>query len=171
MRKLWAIFTLSLLLSLPVMANEVMHKYVPNGKQVGSGTLSFALWEVYDATLYAPDGKWDAHNPYALSIHYFMDIDGSDIAERSVEEMQKQGFSDTAKLKLWHEQMRRIFPDVKDGTVLTAVFIPNKSTHFYAGSKHIGSVEGNEFGIHFFNIWLSEKTSEPALRKKLLGLS
>jgi hypothetical protein len=171
MRKPFTLFALFLLSASPVIASDVAQKYVPNAEQVGIGRLSVAFWDVYDATLYAPNGKWDAHKPYALSIDYFREIEGADIAKRSVEEMQKQGFSDAAKLAKWQIQMLEIFPDVKNGSKLTAVLKPEKSTAFYSHGAYIGSINDTEFGPHFFNIWLSEKTSEPDLRKKLLGLS
>ena len=171
MRKPFTLFARFLLSASPVMANDVAHKYVPNAEQVRSGRLSVVFWEVYDATLYAPKGKWNAHKPYALSIHYFREIEGADIAKRSAEEIRKQGFSDDAKLAKWQKEMRGILPDVKNGSELTAVSTLQKSTDFYSDGKHIGSIKGAEFGTYFFNIWLSEKISEPELRRKLLGLS
>ena len=152
------------------MAKDIVQKYVPHAQQVGSGRLSVVFWDVYDATLYAPNGKWVAHEPYALYIHYFREIEGADIADRSVEEIRKQGFSDEAKLAEWNKKMRRIFPDVKNGSELTAIFTAQESTDFYSNGKHIGSISGAEFGRHFFDIWLSKKTSEPKLRRKLLGI-
>jgi hypothetical protein len=171
MRKPFSLFVIFLLSASPVIADDVAQKYIPNAEKVGSGRLSFVFLDVYDATLYAPNGEWNAHTPYALSIRYFREIEGADIAKRSVEEMRKQGFSDEEKLAEWHTEMRGIFPNVKDGSELTAVLTPQKSTEFYSGGKHIGSIKEAEFGTHFFNIWLSEKTSEPELRRKLLGLS
>ncbi len=170
MRNLFTFFVMLFFCASPANANDVVQKYIPDAKPVGTGRLSVAFWEVYDATLYAPEGKWNARKPYALSIHYFREIAGADIAKRSVEEMQKQGFSDTKKLALWHKKMQKIFPDVQNGSELTAVLTTQKSTHFYSDGKRIGSIKDAEFGTHFFNIWLSEKTSEPALRRKLLGL-
>lgn len=171
MRNLFAFFAVIFLSISPAIANNVVKKYIPNAEQVGKGRLSVAFWDVYDATLYAPYGRWDAYTPYALSIRYFREIKGADIAKRSVEEMRKQGVADEVKLAEWGTQMFGIFPDVKNGSELTAVFTTQKSTNFYSNDKFIGSINGVEFGTHFFNIWLSEKTSEPELRRKLLGLS
>lgn len=171
MRKLFTFFVLFFLSFSPVMANDVALKYIPNAEKVGTGRLSVVFWDVYDATLYAPNGKWDAHKPYALSIRYFREIEGGDIADRSAEEIRKQGFSDEATLSQWQTQMRNIFPGVRSGSELTAVYTAQQSTNFYADGKPIGSIKNPEFSMHFFNIWLSEKTSEPELRKKLLGFS
>lgn len=152
----------------PISASP-MQDTIPDAKIVGKGRLSIAFWDVYDATLYAPQGKWSPEKPFALSIHYFREIDGKDIANRSVQEMRKQGFSDEVKLAAWNTQMKSLFPNVKDGSVLTAIFYPDRETVFYDGDKQIGSIKGRDFAEHFSAIWLSEKTSEPGLRQELLG--
>lgn len=146
-----------------------MQSAIPGAKVVGKGRLSIAFWDVYDATLYAPQGKWSPVTPFALSIHYFREIEGKDIADRSVKEIRQQGFADEVKLAAWNTQMKSLFPDVKNGSVLTAVFYPDKETVFYDGEKQIGSIKGEEFAKYFSGIWLGEKTSEPELRQELLG--
>jgi hypothetical protein len=160
-----------LCLASPAWSLGVVTHTVPDAKKVGEARLTYAFWDVYDATLYAPKGMLHPTKPYALSIRYFRQIDGKAIAERSVEEIEKQGFSDAEKLASWHEKMREIFPNVQDGTVLTAVFIPNKKTIFYHGSEKIGVIKDAEFTKRFADIWLGEKTSEPLLREELLGRS
>jgi hypothetical protein len=171
MRKLLTSIAVFILCTSAALANNVTQKYIKNAAMVGTGTLSIVLWDVYDATLYAPNGKWDATAPFALSISYLREIEGIDIADRSIEEIRKQGFSNESTLSTWQSELRGIFPNVKNGSELTAIYIPGKKTQFYSANKFIGSVNGDEFGKQFFNIWLSEKTSEPSLRRKLLGLS
>jgi len=151
-------------------ASDATKISIPHAEIVGAGRLSIAFWDVYDATLYAPYGEWREGGAQALSIRYLREIEGGDIADRSAEEIHKQGFNDEEKLKNWLAQMHNIFPNVKHGEMLTAVFTPSKSTVFYHDNKRIGAISGEAFGKHFFGIWLSEKTSEPRLRKKLLGL-
>ena len=48
-------------------------------------------------------------------------------------------------------------------------YIPGKEARFYNRDKFIASVTDPEFARAFFDIWLSEKTSAPAVRAKLLG--
>lgn len=152
------------------LAGQTMLNSVPDASVVGRGVLSYAFWDVYEATLYAPKGRFDPTKPVALSIAYYHAIDGKDIADRSVQEMRKQGFNDEIKLAAWNAQMKAIFPNVKDGTVLSAVYNPGRQTAFYNGGEAIGSIKGDDFGKLFFGIWLGERTSEPELRRALLGL-
>ncbi|PUA30213.1 MAG: hypothetical protein B0W54_06790 [Cellvibrio sp. 79] len=149
---------------------ETVQPSVPGAAVVGRGILSYAFWDVYEATLFAPAGVWDSNKPFALSIEYFRAIKGKDIADRSVQEIRQQGFTNEVTLAAWNSQMKTIFPDVKKGTVLTAVYIPNKQTTFYKGADIIGVIKGDDFGKSFFGIWLAEKTSEPQLRRALLDL-
>lgn len=171
MRRSILIITLAFWFATPAFASETIMQQIPNAKKVGEGRLSVVFWDVYDATLYAPNGQWHPEKPHALSIRYFREIEGADIAERSAEEIRKQGFSDNDMLEDWRKQMLAIFPNVKDGTELTALFTSKKTTDFYHNGEHIGVVKDPLFGKFFFDIWLNEKTSEPALRKALLGHS
>lgn len=149
---------------------ETILNAVPGAAVVGQGVLSYAFWDVYKATLFANNGVWDPNKPFALSIEYYRTIKGKDIADRSVQEIRQQGFNNEVTLAAWNSQMKTIFPDVKKGTVLTAVYIPGQQTTFYNGADTIGIVKGDDFGQSFFGIWLAEKTSEPTLRRALLGL-
>lgn len=168
--KLWLFLGL-FLYAQGALAMEPIKAHVPNATMVGRGVLTYAFWDVYEATLYAPDGRWDSASPAALTIEYYRAINGKDIADRSVQEMRKQGFTDEVKLAAWNAQLKAIFPDVKDGTVLSAVYVPGKHTTFYNGTAEIGTIKGNDFGSQFLGIWLGEATSEPELRRALLGLS
>ncbi len=152
------------------LSAEPVQAYVPNASVVGSGVLSYAFWDIYEATLFAPEGVWSSNKPFALSIEYFRALKGKEIADRSVQEMRQQGFTNEVTLAAWNSQMKAIFPDVKKGTVLTAVYIPGIQTTFYNGAGIIGVIKDDDFGKSFFGIWLAEKTSEPKLRRALLGL-
>ena len=165
------ILLLSVLLLGTAHAETVVIKSVPEATSVGTGRLTYLFWDVYDATLYAPKGEWSREKPFALTLHYLRHLDGHAIADRSVQEMRQQGFDDEVRLATWHTQMQDIFPDVQDGTKLTGIFVPGGATEFYLGDQHIGAIHDPMFGQWFFNIWLSEYTSEPQLRRKLLGHS
>ena len=159
------------LLVIPGLANarDELQKYFSNPKVVGTGTLVFIFWDVYDATLYAPEGQWDEEKPYALEIKYFSDFTASQIIERTLEEMENIGVSDQKKLSKWKKEMQKVFPDVEEDHTLTGVLTEDGKTIFLKDSEEIGTIEDQEFGPAFFNIWLSEETSEPFLRRKLLG--
>ena len=139
----------------------------------GEAVMRFFGLKVYDIRLWTPTKAAPTEElverPFALELVYDLSIKGRDIAERSVKEMRSQGWRDETKLKRWGEEMARIFPDIAQGDALIGVSIPGKEARFYSRDKLIAVVADPEFSRAFFDIWLSDKTSEPRLRKKLLG--
>ena len=153
----------------PVSASDYISAYIPGAQTVGQGRMTFFMWDVYDATLYAQDGEWREGKPLALTLSYLRDLNGVDIARRSIEEMRGQGFSDEIRLAAWFGQMQKIFPDVTAGVSLTGVLTPEGITVFFRDGAEIGRIADPDFGRAFFNIWLSQRTSAPELRAQLLG--
>lgn len=163
---------LSLLFLAAAQADQgVIARYVPQAEPVGTSRLSFLFWDVYDATLYAPQARWQRSGPYALAITYLRALDGAAIASRSMDEMVGQGLTDETRKQAWYEQMAAIFPDVEEGMVLTGVRDKAGRTLFYKHDIRIGIVDDPAFADWFFGIWLDEKTSEPDMRDELLGLT
>ena len=170
MRKLLYLISILFYLQSPsVIGKESIEPFVPQAKSVGEGRMSVLFWDVYDATLYATDGDLQQGKPFAIELTYLIDIEGKKIADRSAEEIRKQGFTDEIKLATWHSQMREIFPDVSEGVTLTGIYTTSGESIFLKNNKTIGKVTDPEFGKAFFDIWIGDKTSAPKLRKKLLG--
>ncbi len=138
---------------------------------VGSGTLTFFVFRVYDAWLWAPDGEWSSTEPFVLDLRYSRALVGVQIADRSVEEIRKQGRGSDAQLESWGAFMRQAFPDVTEGDRLTGEFTPGGATRFYFNGELQAEIEDPEFGPAFAAIWLAPETSEPRLRRALLGRS
>jgi hypothetical protein len=156
-------------LAMHAQAKNIQH-YIENPQKVGEARLRMWFFDIYDASLIAPNGKFTDQSPFALSLTYLRDFDGIDIASRSIDEMRKLGMKDEMKLAKWYEQMQRIFPNVKDGQTITGLVDKQRFSHFYFEEQELGAIEDTEFSQWFFNIWLSENTSEPKMRKQLLGL-
>jgi hypothetical protein len=143
---------------------------VPQAELVGKGSMSYLFWDVYDAELFAPTGRYRPDQPLALRLRYKLELSGRQIAEATIEQMRQQlGVTDAAKLAAWQAAMQQIFPDVDDKTVLTGVFVPGAATQFFRDAQLIGTLQDPEFGRMFFDIWLNQKTSAPELRRALLG--
>ncbi len=162
---------LALLGITPSYAQAEIEAYVPEAEVVGSGRLNVLFWEVYDAKLFAPEGVWQEQQPFALQLSYLRDISGKQIADKSAEEMRRLEVAGEMKLADWHAQMRRIFPDVEKGDTITGIYTKGGETIFYFNGEEAGRISEPEFGKAFFDIWLSQHTTAPDLRKKLLGLS
>lgn len=162
-------FIFSLFLTAPTYAADYWGDYIPNAQKVGEGRMSYLMFDLYDAALYASEGALGSSKPFALKLSYLRALKGDKIADRSKIEMQKQNRWSDQQLDLWHQKMLQIFPDVDQGDELTGVYTRSGKTLFFKAGKEIGTINDPDFGLAFFDIWLSEKTSAPDLRKKLLG--
>jgi len=138
----------------------------------GGGELTFLGLSIYDARLHrdaAARGDCAPDEPFALQLVYKRRLYGERIAARSVEEMSKLGYGTAEQRARWGELLKKILPDVDAGDFLTGVNIPKRGVRFYQNGEPIGVIDDREFAQAFFGIWLDPRTSEPVLRKQLLG--
>ena len=156
--------------SAPLTFEQITQRYLNKPQVLGEARLKFLFLKIYDATLSASNGEWNKDTPFALSLTYLRDFEGEEIASRSVDEMRDIGYTDEVVLAKWYEQMRQAFPNVKEGENITGVVDKKQHTHFYHQGKLVASIDDTLFAQSFFDIWLSEKTSEPKMRKQLLGI-
>jgi hypothetical protein len=87
-----------------------------------------------------------------------------------MEEMQRLGNAGSEPLARWKVELERVFPDVRSGDVIVGMHLPKRGAEFYHQGKLTGRIDDVEFAGAFFAIWLDERTREPALRARLLGL-
>jgi len=157
----------------PVVPPEVAAA-LPGATLQGSGRLRFIGLSVYDARLWrgaAPVGADWMAAPLALELAYLRGLVGRQIAERSIKEMRRQRDLSDDEASRWLTAMLQVFPDVKEGDRITGFVLPGVGARFTVNGTVKGDVRDLEFARLFFGIWLSEKTSEPALRRALLGLA
>lgn len=137
------------------------------------GQTRLRVWgfSVYDATLYVRagfDALRFAEQPFALELAYLRRFDGADIAQRSLDEMARQGPVDEGTAGRWLEDMKRLFPNVQPGDRIAGVHRPGVGARFYLNGRLLGAVDDDAFSRRFFGIWLSPRTSQPAMREALL---
>ena len=153
----------------PEVATEL-----PGARPQGEGQMRFFGLRVYDVRLWAGEppsaASWPAL-PLALEIEYARDLQGAAIAERSLKEMQRQREIAADTGARWLAEMTRLFPDVRAGDRVTGVHRPGTGARFFVNGRLQGELLDADFARLFFGIWLSPRTSEPALRAALLGAS
>lgn len=161
---LFLVMTFSIQAAIPAPVQE----RIPDASVVGEARFTYYFWDVYDAVLYAPEGKWPAER-FALRLTYLRDFEGKEIAERSIKEMKAQGLENEEKISAWLKAMNDIFPDINEDEHLLGVVGDNGEALFYQQDSLLGKVEDPEFTRWFFNIWVGEKTTEPDFRDKLIN--
>ena len=145
---------------------------LPQARLQGSGRLRFLGLRIYDIRLWAgasPVGAQWAGVPLALELEYARSLDGAQIAERSLVEMRRQAEPGADTAERWLAAMKKMFPDVREGDRITGLNLPGQGARFFHNGTLRGEVRDTEFARLFFGIWLSPRTSEPALRESLLG--
>lgn len=183
--ELLAAIVMSCVLLGPSMANQASRANGPDAadwlssryqglKPLGQGELRFLGLKIYNARLYAEQpaalqsSKALYGQPFALRLTYARSLKGLDIAKRSEKEMTRLMGRDLPQP--WADALQRLFPDVQAGDEITGIHLPQKGARFYLNGRLIGTLENPELAQSFFDIWLSERTREPALRAALLGL-
>lgn len=144
---------------------------LPAARLQGQGSLRMLGLRIFDARLWL-DAPWRGEapaQPLALELRYARALSGARIAARSIQEMRGIGPFDEAQAVRWEQALRRLFPDVEAGQRLTGVWRPGAATRFAHDGRWRGQVDDEAFGPLFFGIWLSARSSEPALRERLLG--
>ncbi|TAG79132.1 MAG: hypothetical protein EAZ24_02935 [Burkholderiales bacterium] len=144
---------------------------LPALKFRGGGLLRMFGFQIYNSFLWTPGGEaFDPKKPFALDIQYLRNFEGRKLAERSIDEMRGQGVGNDTVYPKWLAEMTRVFPDVKPEDRLTGVFTSERTARFFHNGRFTGEVKDAEFAAAFFGIWLSENTSQPRLRERMLGL-
>ncbi|ATC97123.1 chalcone isomerase family protein [Pseudoalteromonas tunicata] len=162
------IIRISFFFSLFISFN-VYSKPIDDLEKIGEGVMSVMFWDVYRAQLYSSKKPYELSiRPQALNIVYFRDIDKKDLIDATEDQWKKIGFSHQ-NIDKWLVKLETIWPNVTNNSQLTLRVEADKS-YFYHNNELIGELNDADFGPAFIAIWLSEKTTRPALRLQLLGL-
>jgi len=151
-----------------------LQPYLQTPTLIGQGKYTYWGFDVYVASLWASDSNVNAEQwqtqRIALELSYLRDFKGIDIAKSSIDEIHTQSPLPKSKATLWLKTLEDIFPNIKKGQTLVGIYIPNVGAQFLYETALIGEIKDLELTKRFFDIWLSQQTSAPQLRKRLLAL-
>ncbi len=150
---------------------------LPGARLQGSGRMRFFGLHIYDARLWVgpdyprehPASRGWVRHAFLLELQYARALDGMKIAERSIEEMERAGPLEPRQSRHWLAFMAQAFPDVSDGTRLSALHRPGEPVRFFIDGAPGREIRDAAFAERFFGIWLGVHTSQPAMRRQLLG--
>ena len=138
----------------------------------GRATLRFLGLRIYEAQLRVAPGFKASHyfeSAFELGIEYARSLEGRLIAERSLMEMGRLAPIDAEVGRRWLAFMQTAFPDVRAGDRLTGHHDGHGLVRFSHNGQVTGELADLEFGRLFFGIWLHPATSQPDMRRALLG--
>ncbi|MFL0810074.1 MAG: chalcone isomerase family protein [Agarilytica sp.] len=131
--------------------------------------MKVAFWDIYNAQLFAKDGKYIPGQPFALEIEYLRSIKKSRLINETINQWKHIGLRNHPSAQDWAEQLEQTWSDVRASDTLTMIVTENQHATFLLNGTTLGTIKDPEFSIAFSSIWLSIKTSRPELRKQLLG--
>jgi hypothetical protein len=148
----------------------------PEGLRLrGRSQLRYLGLAIYDAALWTGDPfqpEAFAASPLQLELTYHRRIRAQAIVQRSLDEMARGGPLPADRLPAWRAFLQRAIPEVQPGLRLAARWLPEQRITRLAQAGEGGhELVDPEFGPRFLGIWLAPHSSEPDLRRRLLGLS
>jgi len=145
---------------------------LPQASWSGSAQLRVFGLAIYQAQLWVGAGfraRDYGQFPLALSLTYQRRVSAQAMAERSLDEMQRQSALSAAQQADWLAAMQALFVDVAANDRLTGVHLPEQGARFWLNGRRLGEVADPLFSRRFFGIWLDTTTSQPDLRVALLA--
>lgn len=154
------------------VSDTFIKQIMGDATMAGAGQMRFFGLLIYDARLWVGPrfeaAAFDTHS-LALELTYHRAFTGMAIAQRSIEEINRQGTLSPTQAQYWQQTLAALLPDVQPGDRLMGLYQPGQGMRLWRGTQSLGFIEDAELARRFFGIWLSPRTSEPRLRKALLG--
>ena len=138
---------------------------------VGTGKFTYLFWHIYNAKLMTPTGQfvdYQTSSPLVLSLTYQRDISMIDFVDATLDQWEHIHGKIAPRHQQWADVLKTIWQDVKQGDTLSCQRLNSSQVEFYLNGNFIGEINDNQFADEFLDIWLSEKTSAPELRRQLL---
>lgn len=135
----------------------------------GEGEMKVLFWQLYKAELFGSKNAYSFDDKQlALKITYYRDIDKNDLIEATADQWQHIGVTHQ-NIPMWLDELATIWPNIKKNDMLIVTRNEDNSASFFNNEGLLGTVKDPDFGDAFLNIWLSNKTTRPKLREKLIG--
>jgi len=137
--------------------------------KVGEARFKYLFWKIYDSSLFAEDQTYRSINQeLTLNIDYKRNIPKKRIVEATQAQWEKLNYEQN-KIEKWSEQMDDIIPEISKNDQLAFHKDTEGVGAFYYNNELIAKIEDKELSEAFLSIWLSKNTSQPKLRRRLIG--
>lgn len=134
------------------------------------------LWmDLYDAELWSAKPISQRHEIFAmrhaLRLTYDRDFDRALLIDASLDLLAKQAPLTPEQQRAWRTDLELIFPSVRAGESIAALYDPKGLIHFYLNDQPKGSIHDPLFARRFMAIWLGADSKFPEKGARLMGLS
>ena len=137
--------------------------------KVGEARFKYMFWKIYDSELYTDNKQFESlDQEVTLSIEYQRNIPKYRIVDATVGQWEELNYA-PEKIEKWKETINAIIPEIAKNDNLSFHKNNNGIGMFYYNERLIGKIESKEFSEAFLSIWLSEQTTQPKLRERLIN--
>jgi len=129
------------------------------------------LWgvRVYEATLWIVGDQFAPVEPHALDVEPAKSVAADTLVTTATKEMTRLNLGDKARLAAWHQEMKRLMPNVKAGDQIVIFCPPDGRTLLYYNGRSQGEAEDTTLCPAIMNVWLHPESRSKELRDSLLG--
>ena len=156
--------------SIAAVTDGVLEELVPAARRVGIARFKVVFFKIYDAELFAPDGRFERAGPYALRLTYLVKGKKDRIIAQTVKEMKRQKAASTAQIERWTPLMERYFIDMDKGTSADFIHTADGRLVLTAEGRVLGEIADRDFITALMDIWLGPKVRDKSFQRELMGL-
>ena len=163
------IFIILYLFLTTLEASETLKEEFSSPTIIGEGTLKVFFMEIYDLRLIADSPTFSWQNKFKLDFIYTRDLKKESVTKSSIKELRRQSSVSESDIESWQGYLEQSIKPVQEGTHATVLWNPEGHITFHYENYEPTTIKDEGFARAFLNIWLGEETSQPKLRKQLLG--
>lgn len=156
----------------PVASNSLaIQKYFGQNQYKGRGTVYKFVIPAYDISLWVNEGKeWSYDQLFALEVKARWNVEKKEMLDSTIEVMKRNSCLTEDQEKKYTSFLNSFYPDLKEGDLVTVVYVPGQKILFYHNSQLLKESSDMVFARAFCDIWLSPKTKYDSARRAMLGL-
>lgn len=167
---MFAIIMMVMIGAAPSKANDVS-EFVPDAKLVGEARFSVFLFPIYDASLYAPNGKYKKNGPLVLVLNYLFDLDKESLVSQTVEALERRELGTPRQIVEWTAILNKHFFDVVKKDKILIAFPDPETVSFSTNGGAPATVIDPAFAMAFKNLWLGDNIRNKKFQNQLLGMN
>ena len=132
------------------------------------------IFKVYVAALYLPENGSPndvlADIPKRLELSYLVSIPGPDFGKGAEAILERNNSpNELARLRSRIDQLNAVYRDVKPGDRYALTYVPGKGTELSYNGKTLITIEGADFAVAYFGIWLGQDPIDLDMRSQLIS--
>jgi hypothetical protein len=135
---------------------------------IGQARFNVLWFTIYDAVLEAPtpEFRFPASTPYRLSLQYRRDVKPEQIVKATLDQWRQQQLVWSPE---WESVLASTIPPVAEGDTLQLEVAADGTAALLHNNNETAQFTNREFVTAFAGIWLSERSTDPDFRLKLIG--